>query len=233
MNRSSRWWLVLLLGAINAKSAFAAVVDKVYHPYVLANERELEWRFTSRQNDEANVLSQRIAYGHAISDVVSLEGYLVFDRDQSDDFGLQGYQLETRWMLTEQGQYWADWGMLFEVEKEHQQDNWEATVGLLFEKEFIHTSLTLNMLMNYHWGNGISSEVEPEFRLKYRYRWIPELQPAIELYTGEDFIGLGPAFMGVHRYEGSKQLKWELGFIAGLNGDSKDHTLRFSLEWEF
>ncbi|WP_416308672.1 hypothetical protein [Neptunicella sp. SCSIO 80796] len=225
----------MLVSLISAQPALAdgAVVDKVYHPYVLANERELEWRFTSRQNDNGNVLSQRLAYGYALSDVVSVEGYLVFERDQSDDFGLQGYEIETRWMLTEQGQYWADWGVLFEVEKEHQRDNWEASAGLLVEKEFTHTSLTLNMLMIYEWGNDIANEMESEFRLKYRYRWIPELQPAIELYTGEDFVGLGPAFMGVHRYEGSKQLKWELGFIAGLNGDSKDHTLRFSLEWEF
>jgi hypothetical protein len=39
--------------------------------------------------------------------------------------------------------------------------------------------------------------------------------------------------MMVHRYEGQKQLKWELVFIAGLNGDSKAHTLRFALKYDF
>ena len=103
----------------------------------------------------------------------------------------------------------------------------------LFEKEFTHTSLTINALLVYEWGKDIKNELESEFRLKYRYRYSPAIQPSIEIYTGEDFVGIGPGFMGIHRYQGQKQLKWELAFIAGLNGDSKDHTLRFALEYEF
>ncbi|MFT5542527.1 MAG: hypothetical protein ACI97K_000453 [Glaciecola sp.] len=72
-----------------------------------------------------------------------------------------------------------------------------------------------------------------EFRLKYRYRWIPEIQPAIEVYSNRYFFGIGPALMEIKRFEGQRQLKWELGFIVGLNGDSRDHTLRFALEMEF
>jgi hypothetical protein len=208
-------------------------VDKVYHPYVLPYEREVEWRFTSRNNDEGNILTQRFAVGHAISEFVTLEAYVVAARDENDDFGLQGYELESRWMITEQGKYWADWGALFELEKQHDQDIWEFTSGVLYEKEFGKTSLTPNFLVTYEWGQDIQNEFETEFRLKYRYRWRPWLQPAIEVYTGEDFVGVGPAFMGIHRYSGQKQLKWELGFIAGLNGDSKDHSLRFALEYEY
>jgi hypothetical protein len=208
-------------------------VDKVYHPYVLANERELEWRFTSRQSDDGNVLAQRFAYGHAVSEYLTLEAYIVGERDDTGDFGLQAYEIEARWMLTDQGELWADWGLLFEVEKQHKEDIYELTSGLLFEKEFAQTSLTINALLIYEWGKDIQNEFETEFRLKYRYRYLSALQPSIEIYTGEDFVGVGPGFMGVHRYEGQKQLKWELAFIAGLNGDSKDHTLRFALEYEF
>jgi len=208
-------------------------VDKVYHPYVLANERELEWRFTSRQNDNGNVLAQRFAYGHAVSEYLTIEGYIVGERDDTGDFGLQAYEIEARWMLTDQGEFWADWGMLFELEKQHKKDIYEFTSGLLFEKEFTQTSLTINALLVYEWGKDIQDEFEAEFRLKYRYRYLPALQPSIEIYSGENFVGAGPGFMGVHRYEGQKQLKWELAFIAGLNGDSKDHTLRFALEYEF
>ena len=100
--------------------------------------------------------------------------------------------------MTDQGELWADWGMVFELEKQHKADIYEFTSGLLFEKEFSQTSLTMNALLVYEWGKNIQNEFETKFRLKYRYRYLPSLQPSIEIYTGEDFVGIGLGFMGVH-----------------------------------
>ncbi len=222
----------LLLSAGQAR-ADNFTVDKVYHPYVLPFEREFEWSLTSRQNDDGNVLMQRFSFGHALSEFLILEAYVVGARDENEDFGVEGYELELRWMMTEQGQYWADWGTLFELEKQHNTDDWEVKAGLLTEKEFGQFSLTTNISVVYEWGETVANEWESEFKAKFRYRWLPEIQPGVEVYVAEDFIGVGPAFMGIKRYDRQKQLKWELGFIAGLNGDSKDHTLRMSLEYEF
>ena len=208
-------------------------VDKVYHPYVLPFEREFEWRLTSRQNDDGNVLMQRFSFGHALSEFMILETYLVGARDENQDFGLESYEVELRWMMTEQGRYWADWATLFELEKQHNTDDWAVKAGILTEKEFGQFSLTTNVSLVYEWGQTVENEWESEFKAKFRYRWIPEVQPGLEVYVAEDFIGVGPAFMGIKRFDRQKQLKWELGFIAGLNGDSKDHTLRMSLEYEF
>lgn len=213
--------------------ADGVVVDKVYHPYVLPNERELEWRMLSRQNDDGNSLAQRLAYGQSLTENVMVEFYVVGERDNNGDFGLSAYEVEARWMITDQGEYWADWGLLLEVEKEHNLDVWEVTTGLLFEKEFGRSSLALNAFLIYESGGDIENEFETEFRLQYRYRWLPQVQPAIEIYVGEDYTGIGPAFMGIQRFDGQKQLKWELGFITGLNGDSKDHILRAAIEYEF
>lgn len=228
-------FVIASTGFSRGSMADGTVVDKVYHPYVLANEQEFEWRLMSRQNDNGNSLSQRFAYGHSVSEYLTIEAYIVGSRDpyDNDNYGLQAWELEARWMLTDQGELWADWGLLFELEKQHNRDQWEFTAGVLFEKEFERTSLSINTLLVYETGQAIADEFELEFRAQYRYRWLPEIQPAIELYTGEDFVGIGPAFMGIHRYEGQKQLKWELAFIAGLNGDAKDHTLRVALEYEF
>lgn len=53
------------------------VVDKVYHPYVLPFEKDVEWRFMSRQNSEGNDLLQRVAFGHALSESLIAEVFLV------------------------------------------------------------------------------------------------------------------------------------------------------------
>ncbi|WP_111977664.1 hypothetical protein [Algibacillus agarilyticus] len=222
-----------LLFCTTAK-ADGAVVDKVYHPYVLANEQELEWRLMSTKKHDRNVLAQRLGYGHALNERITLEGYIIAERDdQFSDFSWQAVELEVRWMLTEQGQYSADWGLLFELEKDRILNNWELTTGLLFEKEFGITSLTINAFVINEWGSTLKSEMEFESRVKYRYRWRPALQPAIEIYTGEDFIGIGPAGMGIIRFDKQKQLKWELGFITELSQATREHALRFAIEYEF
>ncbi|ALS98884.1 hypothetical protein [Lacimicrobium alkaliphilum] len=224
--------LLAMVVPFNLK-ADGQVVDRIYHPYVLANEHRVEWRFMSRQTDDENFLAQRIGFGHSINDRWILELYLIGERDIDGDFGLEAYELEARWMMTEQGRYWADWGMVFELEKRQGSDQWETASGLVLEKEFGRNSLTLNWFMIYEWGREIQDELESEFRLQYRYRWMPQVQPSIELYSGEDYIGIGPALMGLQRFDGQKQLKWELGFITELSNIGKDHTLRFVLEYEF
>lgn len=209
------------------------VVDKVYHPYVLPNETEFEWRLLSRQTDFGNLLGQRVAFGKSLNERITLEAYLIGEKTATESFGLQAYELELRWMLSEQGELWADWGVLFEIEKSHEHNNWELTSGILFEKEIGNTSLTINAFTVYEWGETIEAELETEFRVKYRYRFMPEIQPAIELYSGEDFVGIGPAFMGIVRIDRQKQLKWEAGFISEISHSGKDHSLRFALEYEF
>jgi hypothetical protein len=232
------YWFILtslsfLLSYASAVHADGVVVDKVYHPYVTANEQEVEWRLFSHKESNNNKLAQCFAYGQSLTDDVMLEFYLVGERDINDDFSLTSYELEARWMLTEQGEYWADWGLLFEIEKVQREKNWEVTSGLLVEKEFGRTSLTLNAFIIYEWGNTIVSEFETEFSLQYRYRYLEQFQPAIELYSGENYLGIGPAFMGVQRFDGQKQLKWEVGFITGVDSRSKGHILRVAIEYEF
>lgn len=209
------------------------VVDKVYHPYVIANEQEFEWRVMSSQTDQTNILAQRLGYGQSMSENVAVELYLIGERDHEGDFDIQAYEIETRLMLTEQGQYWADWGALFEFEKKTNVNNYELTTGLIFEKEFKKSSLTMNLFLIQEWGETLASEMEIEYRLQYRYRYLAAFQPSFELYTGEEFFGIGPGFMGTHRFQGQKQIKWEAGFITEIAHQGKNHTLRFALEYEF
>lgn len=228
------FWVCCVFCSVARAQEFA--IDKVYHPYVLPFEREFEYRFTSRQTDDRNVLNQRIAYGQALSENLSLEAYIVAERDQFDDFRVSAYEAELRWMITEQGQYWVDWGALFEVERRTIDNVWEFRAGLLNEKEFGRFSLTTNFLLEYERGDLIKDEIESEFRLQYRYRYLPQVQPAVEFYAAEGFAGLGPAFVGLHRFDGQKQLKWEFAFITAIDSRKeagKDHSLRFAIEYEF
>ena len=228
---------VFLLG-IPSANADGPVVDKVYHPYVLPLETEVEWRFTANERnkdlgEEKDTLSQRIGYGRSLSENVTIEVYVVGERSHDTEFKLEGYEVEVRWMITEQGEYAVDWGMLFEVEKQHNFDNWEVKTGILAETEIGKGSITANLFALYEFGETLDNEFETELSLQYRYRLRPGFQPAVELYAGEDYLGIGPAFMGIHRFEKQKQIKWEVGIIFGLTNESSDNTVRIAIEYEF
>ncbi len=225
--------LLLATGFTLPAEADGIVVDKVYHPYVLSNERKAEWRLISHQREEKNILAQRVGFGGAVAEKFAIEAFLVGERDRDDQFGLQSYEIEARWQLVEQGRYWGDWGLIMEIEKEHQVDNYEVNTGLVFEKEFGRTSLTMNLFTIYEWGQTVANEWETEFRAQYRYRMRSQFQPSIELYAGEEFLGIGPGFIGLHRFKGQKQLKWEAGFITEIAHAQKDHSFRMALEYEF
>ncbi len=225
--------LTVTLFGIASNLLAVDLIDKVYHPYVLSNEREFEWRLVNRKTDSENRLAQRIALGHSVSDKLTLELYLVGEDTEMSNFSIEAYELEVRWMMTEKGQFWADWGMLFEIEKQHLKNVWEASAAILFEKELGRTSLTMNIFATYNFSDDVENELNPEFRLQYRYRWMPSLQPAVEFYSSDDYNGIGPAFMGLYRFQGQRQIKWEAAYISGLNGQRRDDTLRFAVEFEF
>ena len=230
--------LLLCAGVLSSAHCHAdgRVVDKVYHPYVQPLEREFEYRMAYQKQAEHpdnNNIAQKIGYGSSIAERVALEFYLMAERTSPEDYRLSGYELELRWMLSEQGEYSADWGLLFELERQNNVDNYEFTTGLLMEKEFGPTSLTLNALAVYEWGKTLEAELEAEFRAQYRYRWLPQVQPAVEFYAGENFRGAGPSLMGVHKFAAQEQLKWEFAVIFAINNSTVNNTLRFAIEYEF
>jgi hypothetical protein len=231
------WLCVVSLQMIScAVLADGRVVDKVYHPYVGALERDFEYRALYQrqsQHPDNNALAQKLGYGFAISERSALAFYLLAERVMPDDYTVASYEIELRYMLSEQGQYSWDWGLLFEYEHQQQTDSNEITTGLLMEKEFEHTSLTLNTLLVYEWGGRIENELETEFRLQYRYRFLPALQPSIEIYSGENYKGAGPGFMGVHKFSPTRQLKWEAAMVFALDNDTIDRTLRFAISYQF
>lgn len=225
-----------LLLAAGAATADGVVIDKIYHPYVQPLEREFEWRATW-QNEQPgrpdSLQVYRFAYGQSFAEKWFAELYLVGANSAEGSFRLEAYELELQKQLTEQGEYWADWGLLFELEKERGLDAWEFSTGLLAEKEWGRWSGTANLFVMHEWGEDVVDETETRLGLQARYRLSRAFEPALELYSGEDTRGIGPAVMGQVPLDGRRQLYWEAGVILGIDSKSPDTTLRFLLEFEF
>jgi len=212
------------------------IVDKVYDPYVNLLDREIEYRAIA-QNDNDNkfdgVQIHRLGLGMTWSDRLFSEAYLIGEKANADSLSVVGYELETKWQMTEQGEYWADWGLLFELSAKHNSDIWEYGTTVLMSKEWGRWVTTTNLGLIYEWGNDVDNEFETTLSVQSRYRLTRGFEPALELYLGQYSKGLGPVFTGNVRTGGKTKLHWELGVILGLDSNSVDETYKGLLEFEF
>lgn len=236
-NKTSKWLFSACALTVTLQClADGAVVDKVYHPYVDALEQEIELR-AIHQDEQPGVDDHlqlyRFSYGRAFGDRWFGEVYLVGEKSEGMGFELEAYELEAKWQLTEQGEYWADWGLLFELEKEAHESIWEYSTGILVEKEWGQWSSTANFIASYEWGSDIDNEIETTAALQLRYRLSPWLEPAVEFYAGQDTNALGPVLMGNIKTGIRRSLHWETGLLFGTDNSSPNTTLRALVEYEF
>ncbi|MDY6828658.1 MAG: hypothetical protein SV583_04720 [Pseudomonadota bacterium] len=214
--------------------ADSASADRIYHPYVQPLEKEIELRtlFEDDRRGEDRWLT-KLGYGRSLGSRWAVEGYLIGARTTGESFSLAAYELEALWQVTEQGEYAADWGALFELEKEDGADIWEASAALLSERQWGRYVGTANLRVGYEGGGDIDNEWESALALQGRYRWRPQLEPALEFHAAQDLLAVGPVLLGTVRLQGALGLRWEAGLFAGLDGDSPDLTARAVLEYEF
>ncbi len=229
---------LILTSLLTSTPVFAdgAVVDKVYSPYVEALEREIEYRAII-QNDTRDAVDgvqlHRLGYGMSWSDRWFSEFYLIGKKTNGNGLTVDAYELETKWQITEQGEYWADWGLLFELEAENNSDVWEYGTTLLVSKEQGRWVTTANMGLIYEWGSNIANEWETSLSVQGRYRLTRSFEPALEFYSGQDTLGIGPVFVGSVRAGGRKKVRWELGVIFSLDSVTAAQTYKGMLEFEF
>ena len=211
-------------------------VGRVYDPYVQPLERELEFRSLYQTDDdplESDILRQRLGFGKSLTERIFAEAYLLAEKQPGGSLRLQGYEAEVKVQLTEQGEYAADWGLLFEFERERSESISEAAIAALLSRQWGDWVGTLNLGVEYEYGSDIDNEVETFMSAQWRYRLRETLEPGIELYADQFTRGIGPVLTGLLRSAGAQKWSWEAGIILPLNDTTPDYTYRFLLEFEF
>jgi len=217
-------------------SADGNSIDKVYHPYVLPLETEIEWRAIS-QHDEDDVLdnqqTHRLGIGSSFVESWFTEIYLIGEKSSTEDFEINAMEIEAKVQLTEQGEYAADWGLLFELERDFDKNLTEVAAALLVEKEWGRWVGALNAFLEFEQREELNNEIETSLAMQLRYRYSRLFEPAFEFYQNQDTLAIGPAIMGNVRLGIAKKIHWEFGVILGLENDTPDQTIRALIEYEF
>jgi len=226
----------LFSGFLTAMLVLSASADigRVYHPYIEQNEREIEYgQMVYDLGEEQRYLNQ-LGFGYAWSERFFTDVYVLSETVNHDGHEEKGYELEAKWQLTEQGEYWADWGFMLEAGTMRDENEHELAAGLLFEKELENRVIVaLNTFVEYEFGNDVDNELETALRSQLRHRFSPAIEPALEIYLDDKDYAAGPALMGMQRLGAGKRLKWECGWMLGLDQETPNNTLRALVEFEF
>lgn len=225
---------VALLAAAGTAFADGIVVDRVYDPYVQPLETEVEWRTIVQSDDDVpDIQKHSLGIGRSLSDRWGIEFYAIGTRNRGEHLSIDVFELELKRQLTEQGEYAIDWGVIFELERDVDQNIWEASAALLAARDFGRWSGLVNVGLLYEWGSGVGDEVETELHAQARYRYKETVEPAVELHVGQDTAVIGPVLTGLYRVSPGKKLRWDLGVFFAANERSPDQVVKLNLEYEF
>lgn len=210
------------------------VVDKIYDPYVQPLETEIEYRFVAQSDDQyPDAQVHSLGFGRSLSDRWAIELYAIAQRGLGESLSMDAFELEAKWQLTEQGEYAFDWGLLFELERQIEQNAWEVSSKLLATRDFGRTTATANLGVIYEWGERTSTEIETSFGLQVRYRWREAMEPLLEIHVGQGTVAVGPGLSGVIRAAKGRKLRWEIGAFRDLEGNGAEHIVKANVEFEF
>lgn len=227
---------LLTIAAAAPVRADGIVIDKVYDPYVILLEQEIEYRALWQTDDDPardGGELHRLGYGRTFAERWFAELYAIGQRWPEGTMQLEAFELEIKHQLTEQGEYAADWGWLTELERSTEHNQWEWSNTLIAARDWGRWTGTANLSLIYEWGELIDSELETSFSAQMKYRRSAALEPGVELFKGQDTFALGPIIAGQLRFGQGKKLFWETGVIAGLDAVTPDWTYKLELEFEF
>ena len=232
--------------------AFAALPTlagpQVLSPIVDAKEIGLEFKLSRTADHDVDrnaVRSLATEFSLSVTPWWATELELQWQSEPQGPVRYNATSWENRFQLTPQGQYWLDAGVFVEYEKAHDAEERNTfTFGALLQKELGGANLTtLNLLLTRELGQGGAPGLLADIRLQSRWRLSPTFEPGFEVYWEpgrwghfEPFeaqrLRAGPVLVGMWRPAPLSKLKYEVGYLFGLNAGSERGTLRAMLEYE-
>jgi hypothetical protein len=239
---------VALLVAVQVLSsaplAHADPDDYVAVPAVEYGEREIELRIGSASaTEEHRQSAASLAFGYGVTPWWFTEIYGKWHRSGATSF--DAIEWENRFQLTEAGQYFADFGLLVEIERPRDRaEGYELRIGPLMQKDFGRVQANLNVLLERHYRASDPEQTELGYQWQLRYRLATAFdfgaQGFGEVGPWNDWAPVreqahiaGPAIFGKFNVGGRQVLKYDAAVLFKLSNAAPATTLRAQLEYEF
>ena len=154
----------------------------------------------------------------------------------------QGLTFENRFQLTKRGEHWLDLGLFAEYERGPRSGTPSALrVGPLIQKDVGPTTNVLDVVAVKEWGTDSRRRTTLAYAWQTRGLLSEEFQPGFELYGGALEAGKasprqrvgGPVFFGVFDLGERQDIRYELGYLYGLDEATPRGTLKLLVGYEY
>jgi len=237
--------------ALAATLKEARAGTEVFLPYVEQGEIELEYRGQLELDGAASKNKKskhEFEIGYGITDFWFLEAGGEFEKEPGEKLNFEAIEFENVFQITQQGQYWADFGAYFAFERadDDGKPN-EIKFGPIVSKSFGRVQATLNPFFAKEVGGNAEKRLEFAYGAQVKYRLMEMFEPGIEAFGEPGEISrfdrlsdqthrLGPVAFGEFKLgEGGRYgtIAYELGVLFGLTHGSPDQTLKWMIEYEY
>lgn len=241
----------LILAALSFGAATIAHANeyKVYSPYVVPGENEVEARTYYQQDHRNPEVDQtqvdKLSIGRGITSYWDSEVYAEFQGAGHHSLQFDSVEWENRFQLTPQNKYWADFGLLAEAEfPVRSGDPNNIRIGPLLQKQFGRLVGTADLFWDRQYGPHAAGGTDFSYAARLKWLLTPRFEPAVEFYgnTGEftDSAPLnrqrheaGPALYGNLPLGAGTGLRYSAAVLFGATPAAADTTLVARLEYEF
>ena len=236
---------MLAVTALGAVPGAARADHVVYSPLVEYGEKAIEIRGhydidPSPELDGGQ--AYKIEYEWTPAERWLTELLVEYEREPGENLAATEIASENVFQLTEQGKYWADFGLLAEFAYSLERGGANAfEFALLGQKDWGRNEFRLNMVFEQEIEDD--ADLEIEYRWQYRYRMDERFEPGVEMYGGAGEWGdlgdfneheqqIGPGLYGKFRTDDGA-VRYEVALLFGLTGETPAETVRFMIEDEF
>lgn len=239
--------LLALAGATLISITSARADHKVYSPYVEQGIFELETRghrTVDPSPEKNNQQTNLVELGYGVNSWWHTGFYGVMSKEPQSHFEYGG-RWENIFQLTEQGKYWADFGVYLEYERNAPTQPGEIETKLLIQKNDVGPFVAIaNIIFNREIGHGAGKGLGFEYALGGYYPWRRDIQFGIEAFgapgrlIGFDSLSaqqhqLGPVISGKFNIPGIPgALLYNVGYLFGVTPGTPKGTAKAILEYE-
>jgi len=242
------FFLLLILAQFLPINSWADLSDlKVYSPIVEKGKMGIEVLGNKTVDDDAehdDFQYHELEFEYGVTDwwATSITASLIKPAEESLKYNILGW--ENTFQFTEQGKYWLDFGVHFELEFDDENDEPNIfEMRVLFEKTLPEYQHTFNVNFEQQFGSAADESTELEYIWRSRKEITEHISIGFEAYgsLGEikDFAPLqeqehiiGPAIYNEF-HVGPIEIEAHLVWMFGLTEVSADHTFRWQLEFPF